>query len=850
MTTVHDTHRHSGRGGEPGLRGEPLPDVSSSAAPPIEGSGDATGSSGMSEGRSAEESAALVAAAAGPGSPDPRGEKDVQTAVERLRQSRKGRSLSAWLARAAEVAGEMVAASLVLRACDRVGKRVRAVGAPRIENRGTIEIGDDVHLNSRWCPVALECGPGATLQLGEGTHVNYGSWISARRLVRIGARVQLGQYSVISDTESPGDGPELAQAVEIAEGAWLAGRVTVRPGSRIGAGSVITAGSIVAGEIPPGVVAGGNPARVLRRLDGRPVAGAAQPAAPGAAAPRGEPSPIVAGARGVLAADFTVDDLARHLADPADPPVVGARVAPFGQIAQTVLAGPPADAPDFLFLWTRPVTAVPSFARAVGGEQVAEATVLEEVDKFCELVASGAGRWRAVLVATWTLPPHERGLGLIDGRPGGASRLLAAMNLRLMDRLAGAGNVFVLDASRWAVAGGAQAQNPRAWFIGKVAFSGAALAEAARDIKAALRGLGGGARKLVVVDLDDTLWGGIVGDVGWEHLKLGGHDPVGEALVAFQHGLAALKRRGVLLAIVSKNEESVALEAIRSHPEMVLRQDDFVTWRINWRDKARNVQELVNELNLGLQSVVFLDDNPVERARVREALPEVLVPEWPEDKILYPSALARLRCFDVPSLSREDAERTRLYSEERKREALREQVGSLDDWLAGLGTKVKVEPLGPANLARAAQLLNKTNQMNLSTRRLTEQELLAWAADPGRRLWTVSVSDRFGDAGLTGIVSIEADGSVGRVVDYLLSCRVMGRRVEETMVFLAVETARGFGLRSLEATLVPTAKNKPCLGFWQASGLESPSPHLFRWDLAVDYPLHAAIALDWARSEP
>jgi len=546
-----------------------------------------------------------------------------------------------------------------------------------------------------------------------------------------------------------------------------------------------------------------------------------------------------------VASDFTVDDLARHLADPSDPPVVHAEVAPFGQVAQTILAGPPADAADFLVVWTRPESAVPAFARALGGEVVDESAVLEEVDGFCQLVAGGAGRWRAVFVPSWTLPPHQRGFGMIDARGGGCARLLAAMNLRLMDRLASASNVYVLDASRWAAAGGPQAQNPRAWFLGKIAFGGGALAEAARDIKAALRGLGGGARKLVVVDLDDTMWGGIVGDVGWENLRLGGHDAVGEALVAFQHGLAALKRRGILLAIVSKNEEAVALEAIRSHPAMVLRQDDFVTWRINWRDKASNIAEIVTEMNLGLQSVVFLDDNPVERARVRETLPEVLVPDWPEDKLLYPSALGRLRCFDVPSVSREDADRTRLYAEERKREALRQQVGSIDDWLVSLGTRVTVEPLGSSNLARATQLLNKTNQMNLSTRRLTEQELVAWTAGQGRRLWTVSVSDRFGDAGLTGIVSLESEGTVCRVVDYILSCRVMGRRVEEAMVHLAVETARSLNLRTVEARLVPTAKNKPCLGFWQSSGFESPSPNVFRWDASVDYPLHRSIQLEW-----
>ena len=182
--------------------------------------------------------------------------------------------------------------------------------------------------------------------------------------------------------------------------------------------------------------------------------------------------------------------------------------------------------------------------------------------------------------------------------------------------------------------------------------------EAAADIRAAFVGLRGAAKKLLVLDLDDTLWGGIVGDAGWENLRLGGHDPQGESFADFQRAIKNLKRRGVVLALVSKNEESVALEAIRNHPEMVLKEDDFVGWRINWTDKARNIAELATELNLGLQSVVFIDDNPVERARVREALPEVFVPEWPEDKLLYASAFGQLRCFDAPpSVERISSER-------------------------------------------------------------------------------------------------------------------------------------------------------------------------------------------------
>jgi FkbH-like protein len=300
-----------------------------------------------------------------------------------------------------------------------------------------------------------------------------------------------------------------------------------------------------------------------------------------------------------------------------------------------------------------------------------------------------------------------------------------------------------------------------------------------------------------------------------------------------------------VLGLVSKNEESTALEAIRKHPAMVLREEDFVAHRINWQDKARNVADLAAELNLGLQSVVFIDDNPVERARVREALPEVLVPEWPADALRYPQALLELDCFDIPSVTEEDLRRSEMYRTERARSAAQADVGSLDDWLMSLGTVVRAEPLGPATIVRATQLLNKTNQMNLSTRRMTEQELLAWSQEPGHALWTISVSDRFGHAGLTGLLSLDVDGETGRLVDYVLSCRVMGRKVEEAVLHVAVAEAARRGVRVLQARYVPTAKNAPCLGFLRQSDLREQGD-VFEWDVAQSFPLPPSVTLEVA----
>jgi FkbH-like protein len=342
------------------------------------------------------------------------------------------------------------------------------------------------------------------------------------------------------------------------------------------------------------------------------------------------------------------------------------------------------------------------------------------------------------------------------------------------------------------------------------------------------------------------LWSGTVGDVGWENLVLGGHDPTGEALVDFQKQLKALKNRGILLAVVSKNEESVALEAIRKHPEMVLREDDVSAFRINWRDKAENVLAVVNELGIGLDSAVFIDDNPMERARVKESLPAVTVPDWPQDKLLYSQALFALDCFDSPIISNEDRQRVGMYASERHRLSLKTAVASMDEWLKTLGTRVRVEPSNTENLVRVAQLFNKTNQMNLSTRRMTGSELLVWASKPGRQIFAFRVSDRFGDSGLTGILSTEIQGQQLQIVDFILSCRVMGRNIEETLIAFAIECGRGQGLKQLWLKYSATDKNKPCFDFLLRSELTQTDSTVFSWKLSEPYPIPEHIKFERA----
>lgn len=553
----------------------------------------------------------------------------------------------------------------------------------------------------------------------------------------------------------------------------------------------------------------------------------------------------------LVVSDFTVDPLLAAIARNADAPDVAASAAAFGTVLQTLhgIATAIIPAPDILLVWCRPEAVVPAYASVSRYDFPAADAVQDEVRRFGELLVAAARRVRHLLVVQWTRPPYDRALGVLSMRPGvGIAHTLMGMNLRLAQELDAAPNALLLDAERWIANVGTPAYNAKLWYLARVPFGVELFIEAAAEIKAALRAAAGQSRKLIVLDLDDTLWGGVVGEVGWENLRLGGHDGVGEAFRDFQVALGALRRTGVLLAIASKNDEQTALTAIDQHPEMVLRRSDFAGWRINWQDKAANIVDLVNELNVGLDSVVFIDDSPAERARVREACPEVLVPEWPEHKLLYPSALLGLRCFDRASITDEDAQRTEMYVSERNRKEAQRFARSLDDWLATLRIVVCVEPVGVANGRRVAQLMNKTNQFNLSARRVTERELMDWAPVDGRTLLAFRVTDRFGDYGLAGVAGLEVLADGAQISDLVLSCRVLGRGVEQVMLHALVECARAAGVGSLRATLVPTARNAPCLEFMRTrSGFTHVDSYSFSWDTSHCYPVPGYVKM--ARSD-
>ena len=552
--------------------------------------------------------------------------------------------------------------------------------------------------------------------------------------------------------------------------------------------------------------------------------------------------------KGLLISDFNVNSFSGYLENDISLPRIISVVAPYGQVAPILteenLKCWDGDY-DFVIVWTQPEKVIETFNKVLSFENFSIDTLLEEVDRYSSMLMRIQNKVKIIFVPTWVLPPYKT-FALLDMQSNsGLMNILMRINLRLSENLSLSPNFHILNTPNWINQVGKYAFNAKAWYMAKVPFGNEVLKEAVKSVKSAINGITGHSKKIIILDLDNILWGGSVGEVGWENLLLGGHHHVGEAFVDFQKALKALTRRGIMLAIISKNQESIALEAINNHPEMILRSNDFVGWKINWKEKAKNTIELISELNLGLQSTVFIDDSPVERARVKEALPEVFVPEWPENQMLHKEKLMSLTCFNTPSISSEDQRRTEMYSAQKKRSELELNVSSYYDWLNTLETTVKVEELNKLNLSRISQLLNKTNQMNLATRRLAEDELLKWEQQSNHKLWVIRILDRFGDMGLTGIISLEVNGGRGQIVDFVLSCRVMGRKIEETMLFLGIRYAKLIKLREMWSKYIPTSKNIPCFDFWkEKSGFEyDETQDIFKWKVNKDYMIPECISL-------
>ena len=326
-------------------------------------------------------------------------------------------------------------------------------------------------------------------------------------------------------------------------------------------------------------------------------------------------------------------------------------------------------------------------------------------------------------------------------------------------------------------------------------------------------------KKCIVLDLDNTLWGNIIGEEGIEGIKIGPY-PEGRSFVEFQKVIKSLSENGIILAINSKNNQKDAMKAINEHPHMILREQDFSCMKINWNDKISNMKEISNELNIGLDSIVFFDDDPVNRELIRMSMPEINTVELPEDPSTYAEILRNLNDFNTLKITKDDTERKKMYSQEQNRQKLESNTENLNEYLKKLDIKIKIKLDNKIAISRISQLILKTNQFNLTTKRYQEEQIKEFVEDETMIVGCSEVEDKFGENGITNVFIIKTKSNEWIIDTFLLSCRIMGRGIEEGIVGKILEIAKQKGIEKITATFIPTEKNKPAENFLKNYGFK------------------------------
>ena len=460
-----------------------------------------------------------------------------------------------------------------------------------------------------------------------------------------------------------------------------------------------------------------------------------------------------------------------------------------------------------------------------------------------ELWRMARSRLNAMVIQQSMLDSSEPLFGNHDQLIGGAmTRLVSRLNAALADAAADDG-VLWLDIARASAQDGLDSWfDIRHWLQGKMEIAPTAAGRYAELLARLLGAHFGRSRKCLVLDLDNTLWGGVIGDDGMTGIRLGEGSAAGEAHLALQKYAKKLQERGVILAVCSKNDPAIAQEVFDRHPEMHLRRGDIAAFAVNWNDKAENLRSIASRLNIGLDSLVFVDDNPAERARIRESLPMVAVPELPDDPASYVRTIARAGYFEATVVTEEDRLRAQQYAANEDRDTLKDSAQSVEEFLAGLRMSVVAGPVTPVELPRVTQLINKTNQFNTTTARAKSEELEQWVAHSKNLALQFRLLDKFGDNGLVSVMLL-AGGDTARpdtfeLANWVMSCRVFGRQLEHEALNIAVEAARSKGARHIEATYIPTPKNAVVKDLFQSLGFkgvdaDAVAEGVTRWRLDV-----------------
>jgi FkbH-like protein len=474
----------------------------------------------------------------------------------------------------------------------------------------------------------------------------------------------------------------------------------------------------------------------------------------------------------------------------------------------------------------------------------AQASIRESLDHLNTIATGIKGNNGAVCIFQTLAAPPEGHFGSLDRiLPGTMRYLVDGVNRAIGEVIFGSGDIVLDVASIAETVGLSEWHCTRQWNLGKFPFSELYLPLYAEHLARILGAIRGKSRRCLILDLDNTVWGGVIGDDGLEGIQLAQGDSTGEAYLAVQQLALALRDRGIVLAVSSKNEDEIARLPFRRHPEMLLREEDIAVFQANWNDKATNIKAIAEELSLGLDAMVFLDDNPVERGLVRQMLPQVAVPELPDDPALYARTLAAAGYFESIALLKEDLQRAGFYRDNARRVTLQKNAGGLDAYLESLAMEITFQPFDETGRARITQLVNKSNQFNLTTRRYTESEIAAVEHDPTCFTLQVRLADTFGDNGMISVIICRPAAPGEWEIDtWLMSCRVLGRRVENMVLQEIVENARQHSIHTIKGAYIPTDRNKLVaehyrkLGFTEMNSKPNGGDTTL-WELDVDTPL-------------
>jgi FkbH-like protein len=475
--------------------------------------------------------------------------------------------------------------------------------------------------------------------------------------------------------------------------------------------------------------------------------------------------------------------------------------------------------PDLVYVHTSVIN-IQRFAPVGASEADFTDAVSAELARFQQIWQSLEEKLGCTVIQNnFELPPYAI-LGNLDASAtGGHTRFVMALNEHFARAAASNPKLLLQDVCSISARLGLNHWfDPGRWFSYKLVATPEASDALAISLCAIVRALYGKTRKVLVLDLDNTLWGGVIGDDGLDRIQIGRETPLAEAYTAFQEYCLSLRNRGILLAVCSKNEDAIARQGF-SHPDSVLKLEHISCFKANWEPKHENIAAIARELNLGADSFVFADDNPAERAIVAAQVDGIAVPDLGSDPARYASILEAGRYFEQVSLSKEDLDRAALYQENAERAVFESKFANYGEYLDSLEMTAEIEPFSSVYIDRITQLTNKTNQFNLTTRRYTLAEMHAVLTDPDALGLYGRLTDRFGDNGLVSVILGRRAGTTLQIDLWLMSCRVLKRDMEFAMLDALVHHARSMGIHTLRGTYLPTPKNAmvrnhyPTLGF-------------------------------------